>query len=100
MSEIDSNTSGQKPHTGILALASVVLSILAVLSVILSIRRMEAVQNLPGCLTAETPKYRLVHPRGHSPGQILILNSPRPSSVSCDFVGAGGKQSTGFNLHI
>ncbi|NQT02957.1 MAG: hypothetical protein HQ580_13095 [Planctomycetes bacterium] len=31
MSEIDNNTLGQKPHTGILAAASVVLSILAIL---------------------------------------------------------------------
>ncbi|MBC8472789.1 MAG: hypothetical protein H8D56_25285 [Planctomycetes bacterium] len=61
MSEIDNNTPGQKPHTGILAAASLVLSILAILAVILSIRRIEAVQSLPGCLVAETPKYRLVH---------------------------------------
>lgn len=61
MSEIDNNTLGQKPHTGILAIASVVLSVLAILAVILSTRRIEAVQSLPGCLVAETPGYRLVH---------------------------------------
>lgn len=61
MSEIDNNTLGPKPHTGILAATSLFLSILAILAVILSIRRVEAVQSLPGCLIAETPGYRLVH---------------------------------------
>lgn len=61
MSEIDNNTIGQKPHTGILAAASLVLGILAIIAVILSIRRIEAVQSLPGCLIAETPGYRVIH---------------------------------------
>ena len=61
MSEIDNNTLGPKPNTGILAVASLVLSILAILAVILSIRRVEAVQSLPGCLIAETLGYRVVH---------------------------------------
>ena len=61
MSEIDNNTLGPKPNTGILAVASLVLSILAILAVILSIRRVEAVQSLPGCLIAETPGFRVVH---------------------------------------
>ncbi|NQT01030.1 MAG: hypothetical protein HQ580_03325 [Planctomycetes bacterium] len=47
MSEIDNNTQHPKPHTGILAVASLVLSILAIIAVILSIRRIEAVQALP-----------------------------------------------------
>ncbi len=54
MSEIDNNTQHPKPHTGILAVASLVLSILAIIAVILSIRRIEAVQALPACLIAET----------------------------------------------
>ena len=61
MSEIDNNTPGTKPHTGILAVASLVLSILAILAVVLSIHRIEAVQSLPGCLIAETRGYRVVH---------------------------------------
>ncbi|MBW7988660.1 MAG: hypothetical protein FVQ84_01370 [Planctomycetes bacterium] len=61
MSEIDNNTIGQIPHTGILAAASLILSILAIIAVILSIRRVEAVQSLPGCLIAETPGFRVVH---------------------------------------
>jgi hypothetical protein len=61
MSEIDNNTIGQKPHTGILAAASLVLGILAIIAVILSIRRIEAIQSLPGCLIAETPGYRVIH---------------------------------------
>jgi hypothetical protein len=61
MNEIDNNTSGTKPHTGILAVVSLVLSILAILTVILSIRRIGAVQSLPGCLIAETRSYRVVH---------------------------------------
>ena len=61
MSEIDNNTLGPKTHIGILATASLVLSILAIIAVILSIRRVEAVQSLPGCLIAETPGFRVVH---------------------------------------
>ncbi len=61
MSEIDNNTPGQKSHTGILAVVSLVLSTLAIIAVILSIRRVEAVQSLPGCLIAETPGFRVVH---------------------------------------
>ena len=61
MSEIDNNTQRRKPHTGILAVASLVLSIMAILAVILSIRRIGAVQALPVCLIAETPSYRVVH---------------------------------------
>jgi len=61
MSEIDNNTSGPKTHTGILATASLVLSILAIIAVILSIRRVEAIQNLPGCFIGETPGYRVIH---------------------------------------
>jgi hypothetical protein len=61
MSEIDNNSIGQKQHTGILAAASLVLGILAIIAVILSIRRVEAVQSLPGCLIAETPGFRVIH---------------------------------------
>jgi hypothetical protein len=61
MSEIDNNTIGQKPHTGILAAASLVLGILAIIAVVLSIRRVEAVQSLPGCLIAETLGFRVIH---------------------------------------
>ncbi len=61
MSDIDNTTPGPKPNTGILAAASLFLSLLAILAVILLIRRVEAVQSLPGCLIAETAKYRLVH---------------------------------------
>jgi hypothetical protein len=61
MNEIDNNTPGPKPHTGILAAVSLVLSILTILAVILSIRRIEDVQSLTACLIAETPGYRVVH---------------------------------------
>jgi uncharacterized integral membrane protein len=61
MSEIDINALGQKPHTGILAAASLVLSILAILAVILSISRIENVQASPVCLIAETPGYNVIH---------------------------------------
>ena len=61
MSEIDNYTLGQKQHTGILSAISLVISILAIIAVVLSIRRVEAVQSLPGCLIAETPGFRVVH---------------------------------------
>ena len=61
MIEVDNNTPGPKSHTGILAAVSLFLSILAIIAVILSIRRVEAVQSLPGCLVAETPGFRVVH---------------------------------------
>lgn len=61
MIEIDNNVLGPKSHTGILAVVSLTLSILAIIAVILSIRRVEAVQSLPGCLIAETPGFRVVH---------------------------------------
>jgi hypothetical protein len=61
MSEIDNNTSGPKPHTDILAAISLVLSILAILTVILSIHRIETVQASPVCLIAETPGYNVIH---------------------------------------
>ena len=61
MSEIHNEAPGKKPHTGILAVVSLVLSILVIIAVILSIRRIEAVQSLPGCLIAETPGYRVIH---------------------------------------
>jgi len=61
MSEIDNNSISQKSRTGILATTSLVLSILAIIAVVLSIRRVEAVQSLPGCLIAETPGFRVIH---------------------------------------
>lgn len=61
MNEIINNIHLQKPHTQALAIVSVLLSLAAVLAVLLSIHRVEAVQELPGCLIAEAPGYRVVH---------------------------------------
>jgi lipopolysaccharide export LptBFGC system permease protein LptF len=61
MSEIDSNTISQKPHSGILSIVSLFLSILAIIAVILSIRRIESIQDSPVCLIAETPGYNVIH---------------------------------------
>jgi len=57
----DNNKQRQKPQTSALAIASFILSLLAILAVILSIHRIETIQSLPVCLIAETPMYRLVH---------------------------------------
>ncbi len=61
MNDIDNNIQRQKPQTSALAIASLILSLLAILAAILSIHRIETVQNLPVCLIAETTGYRVVH---------------------------------------
>lgn len=61
MNDIDNNIQCQKPQTIVLAIASLILSLSAILAVILSIHRIKTVQSLPVCLIAETPRYRLVH---------------------------------------
>ncbi len=61
MNDIDNNIKRQKPQTNALAIASLILSLSAILAVILSIHRIETVQSLPVCLIAEPLKYRFVH---------------------------------------
>jgi len=52
MSEIENKTHGPKQYTGILVVISLVLSILAILAAIVSVRRIETVQASPVCLIA------------------------------------------------
>jgi lipopolysaccharide export LptBFGC system permease protein LptF len=61
MSEIENKTLEPKSHTGILATVSIFLSILAIIAAIVSIRRIETVQESPVCLIAETPGYNVIH---------------------------------------
>jgi hypothetical protein len=61
MSEIDNNIPSPKPHSGILSVVSFFLSVLAIIAVILSIRRIESIQDSPVCLIAETPGYNVIH---------------------------------------
>ncbi len=60
-STTNNGTSDQTPQASTLAIASLALSILAVLFGTLSIMRIRTVQSLDACLIAETNPYRVVH---------------------------------------
>jgi energy-converting hydrogenase Eha subunit A len=61
MDETVNSVRRDKRHTGALSTASFLLSLAAVLVVVLSIRRVEQVQHLPGCLVEETGGYKVIH---------------------------------------
>ena len=97
MNDIYKNIESAKPHTGVLAVISLVLGLSTILFVVISIHRVKEVQHLPTCPIAETPGYRLVHnlctvlPTGSlAAGIVVIIRMFRGRSKIWSLIFASG----------